>query len=210
MLQSNRRVTALRSRNHETEVSNNKTALTRLWTCWLQTWGWLLLPPWPSAGRASDWWLPPSPPHPGAENQTDQSLHGATTTPRVPQGMGAMWPALLCHEKSGNSLKKRQNLKTSCKVGFLSQQRDGKHKVWSSAQCIFTENTSPLRSSYLFWVSSYHSVLWHNRERPEQNCDTSGVKAASFITHLHVQKHSEAYILTKWDTPKANMNYLKQ
>lgn len=113
MLQSNRRVTALRSRNHETEVSNNKTALTRLWTCWLQTWGWLLLPPWPSAGRASDWWLPPSPPHPGAENQTDQSLHGATTTPRVPQGMGAMWPALLCHEKSGNSLKKKaesQNL----------------------------------------------------------------------------------------------------
>lgn len=105
MLQLNRYITALRDRNHKIKVSDNKTMLTRLWKCLLQTWGWLLLPPWPSAGRASDWWLPPSPPRPGAENQTDQSLHRAMRISRVPQGMGATWVALLSCEKRGNSLK---------------------------------------------------------------------------------------------------------
>lgn len=82
-------------------LPRNQRVLTQLWKCWPLTWGSLRPLPWPSAGPASGWWLPPSPPRPGAQKQEESGINHGVTRGRAPRGLGCWWMSLMGSEDTG-------------------------------------------------------------------------------------------------------------
>lgn len=88
--------------------------------------------------------------------------------------------------------------------GFHTQQRDGKHKVWLSAQCIFTENAPPLKSCLTSFGSLLITQCFGTAGRDLSRTVTPLGQRQPHSSHIYMcKKHSKAYILPKWDTPKA-------